>query len=167
LSSTGNVRSPQDSPAEAVTDVVLTASRLLVGVSARSIAAIDESLTIPQFRILVVLHACGPLQLSAVAEILRVNLANATHMVHGLASANLVERRENPATSREAPLELTEAGERTVAQVTVQQHRHIADIVERMSERDRAGLVEALEAFNVAGGENGESPVSSILDDWI
>lgn len=164
MSRIGNVRSPQDTPAEAVTDAVLTASRLLVGVSARSIAAVDESLTIPQFRMLVVLYAFGPLKPSAVAEILHVNPSNATRMVRRLVAANLVERRVNPAIRREALLELTEAGEQTVAQVTTQRHRHIADIVERMSERDRTYLVEALEAFNVAGGE---SPVPTIPDDWI
>jgi DNA-binding MarR family transcriptional regulator len=164
LSSTGNLRSLADSPAEAVTDAVLTASRLLVGVSARSIAAIDESLTIPQFRMLVVLYAFGPLKPSSAAEILHVNPSNATRMVHRLITANLVERRTNPEVRREALIELTEAGEQTVAQVTMQRHRHIADIVERMSERDRTYLVEALEAFNVAGGE---SPATGIPDDWI
>jgi hypothetical protein len=46
-----------------MTDAVLTASRLLVAVSARSIAAVDE-ITIPQFRLLVVFDTRGPLKLS-------------------------------------------------------------------------------------------------------
>jgi DNA-binding MarR family transcriptional regulator len=164
LSSTGNMPGTEDTPAEAVTDAVLTASRLLVGVSARSIAAIDESLTIPQFRMLVVLYVFGPLKPSAVAGILHVNPSNATRMVRRLTLANLVSRRINPEIRREALLELTDAGARTVAEVTTQRHRHIADIIERMSERDRTYLVEALEAFNVAGGG---SQASDIADDWI
>ena len=33
-----------------ITDALLTASRLLVAISARSIAQVDETITIPQFR---------------------------------------------------------------------------------------------------------------------
>lgn len=151
-------------PAETVTDVMLTASRLLVAVSARSIAAIDESITIPQFRLLVVLHALGPMKPSTVAEILHVNPSNATRMVHRLISAQMVERRVNPAIRREVVLTLTKTGEKTVAEVTMRRHRHIAEIVERMPQAQRFHLVEALAAFNAAGGQN---PVAAIPDDWI
>jgi DNA-binding MarR family transcriptional regulator len=151
-------------PAVAVTDAVLTASRLFVAVSARSIAAVDDSITIPQFRMLVVLHALGPMKPSAVAEILHVNPSNATRMVDRLISANMIERHVNPAIRREMVLKLTENGTNTVAKVTQRRHRHITDIVERMPAQQRTCLVETLEAFNVAGGE---SPAPVIPDDWI
>jgi hypothetical protein len=38
-----------------VTDAVLTASRALVGVAARSLAIVDAEVTLPQYRALVVL----------------------------------------------------------------------------------------------------------------
>lgn len=164
LSGTGDSSPAQNLSTDVVTEAVLTASRLLVGVSARSIAAIEESITIPQFRLLVVLYTFGPMKPSAAAEILHVNPSNITRMVHHLTSTNMVERHVNPEIRREVVLELTETGEQTVSQVTVQQHRHIADIVERMPDRQRTWLVEALEAFNVAGAE---SPESSIPDNWI
>ena len=44
---------------EAVTDAVLTASRALVGVAARSLAVVDADVTLPQYRALVVLAARG------------------------------------------------------------------------------------------------------------
>ncbi|EUA34870.1 putative transcriptional regulatory protein [Mycobacterium xenopi 3993] len=44
---------------DAITDALLTASRLLVGISARSIARVDETITIPQFRTLVILSNRG------------------------------------------------------------------------------------------------------------
>ena len=46
---------------DAITDALLTASRLLVAISARSIARVDETITIPQFRTLVILSARGPI----------------------------------------------------------------------------------------------------------
>src|SRR5207248_11152413 len=86
---------------DAMTDAVLTASRLLVAVSARSIAAVDESITIPQFRLLVVLDTRGPLKLTALAEQLGVNPSTATRMVDRLVTAGLVTREANPASRRE------------------------------------------------------------------
>ena len=47
-----------DSP-DAITDALLTASRLLMAISARSIARVDETITIPQFRTLVILSVRG------------------------------------------------------------------------------------------------------------
>lgn len=156
--------SPHHPPVEAVTDAILTTSRLLVGASARSFATIDESITIPQFRMLVVLYTLGPLKPSAVATILQVNPSNATRMFQRLRAAKLVQRRVNPTNRREVILRLTKAGAQTVNDVTKQRYRHIADIVERMPLRHRSSLVEALEAFNAAGGEN---PPLGITDDWV
>jgi len=58
---------------DVVTDAVLTASRLLIAVSARSIATVDETITIAQFRLLVVLRMRGPVKLTSLAEHLSVN----------------------------------------------------------------------------------------------
>lgn len=46
-----------DESVDAITDALVTASRLLVAISARSIAEVDESITIPQFRALVILSS--------------------------------------------------------------------------------------------------------------
>ncbi|HEX5406683.1 MAG TPA: MarR family transcriptional regulator [Pseudonocardiaceae bacterium] len=150
--------------ADAVTDAVLTASRLLIAVSATSIASVDEAITIPQFRLLVVLHTRGTMNLSVLAEILGVNPSPTTRMVERLVVAGLVDRQVNPTSRREVLLDLTEAGQRTVAQVTQQRRRHIARIVARMPERRRDQLVEALDAFNEAGGE---PPVTDDRLEWI
>ncbi|HZL05508.1 MAG TPA: MarR family transcriptional regulator, partial [Coriobacteriia bacterium] len=43
---------------------VLTASRVLVGVSARSLAEVEETVTVTQFRTLVVLDSRGEINLN-------------------------------------------------------------------------------------------------------
>ena len=61
---------PSQDPAavnEMVTSV-LTASRVLVAISARSLAAVEDTLTVPQFRMLVVLDTSGATSLSRLAE---------------------------------------------------------------------------------------------------
>jgi DNA-binding MarR family transcriptional regulator len=157
-------RRPARQPADAVTDAVLTASRLLIAVSASSIASVDESITIPQFRLLVVLHTRGPMKLSILADRLGVNPSTATRMVDRLVFAGLVDRQINPTSRREVLLDLTEAGGETVLQVTQQRRREIARIVARMPERQRTQLVDGLDAFNEAGGE---PPATYERMEWI
>jgi DNA-binding MarR family transcriptional regulator len=150
--------------ADAVTDAVLTASRLLIAVSASSIASVDESITIPQFRLLVVLHSRGPMKLSILADHLGVNPSTTTRMVDRLVFAGLVDRQVNPTSRREVLLDLTDAGNHTVTQVTQQRRRQIARIVARMPEPRRVQLIEALDAFNEAGGE---PPATDDRMEWI
>lgn len=147
---------------DAVTDAVLTASRLLVAVSARSIAATGDAITLPQFRLLVVLHTRGPLKHGALAEQLEVAPSTASRMVDRLVAAELIERRHSASSRREVVLELTRDGARVVRQVTSRRRAEIAKIVQRMPLEARNGLVDVLTAFAEAGGE---PPVRSDPDD--
>ena len=137
----------------ALTAAVLTASRLLVAVSARSLAAAEERVTLPQFRLLVLLASHGETNLVTLADRLTVNPSTALRMVDRLADGGFVTRRVNPESRRETLLRLTGAGQQIVDEVTTRRRDEIAAIVARMSARDRAGLVKALNAFADAGGE--------------
>ncbi|HEY4461781.1 MAG TPA: MarR family transcriptional regulator [Streptosporangiaceae bacterium] len=138
---------------EAVTSAVLTASRLLVAVAARSLAAAEERVTLPQFRMLVVLAGHAETKLVTLAELLAVNPSTAMRMVDRLAAAGLVSREVNPESRREVMLRLTAAGRQIVDRVTAYRRREIAAIVARMPADQRTGLVTALRAFTDAGGE--------------
>lgn len=142
-----------DTDIDAVTDAVLTASRLLVAVSARSISAAGDLITLPQFRLLVILQTRGPLKHAALADYLGVNPSTATRMVDRLVAVGMVSREHNPASRREITLELTAAGARMVRQVTARRRKEIAKIVAKMPDTARSGLVDVLSAFARAGGE--------------
>ncbi|WP_282695952.1 MarR family transcriptional regulator [Streptomyces sp. CC208A] len=144
---------PGDEDIEAVTRAVLTASRLLVAVSARSLATVEESITLPQFRMLVVLSSHGPSKLVAVADRLAVQPSTAMRMVDRLITAGLMSRRTNPENRRETVLSLTEEGVRVVQDVTSRRKAEITAILRRLAPDRRAALVEALDAFNAAGEE--------------
>ncbi|WP_432164945.1 MarR family winged helix-turn-helix transcriptional regulator [Streptomyces sp. bgisy031] len=146
---------------DAVTRAVLTASRLLVAVSARSLAEVEERVTLPQFRMLVVLSTRGATKLVALAELLQVAPSTAMRMVDRLIAAGLADRQTNPDNRRETLLQLTEEGRRTVEDVTVRRRAEIAEIVSRLGPTQRLALIEALNAFNKAGGE----PPAPALDD--
>jgi DNA-binding MarR family transcriptional regulator len=148
---------------DAVTRAVLTASRLLVAVSARSLAEVEERVTLPQFRMLVVLSTRGATKLVTLADLLQVAPSTAMRMVDRLIAAGLADRQTNPDNRRETRLRLTEEGRRTVENVTARRRAEITAIVEHLLPQQRATLVEALTAFNAAAGE--EPSLAPVLDD--
>jgi DNA-binding MarR family transcriptional regulator len=141
--------SPTRQDVEAVTAAVLTASRLLAEISARSLAA---RVTPPQFRMLTALSGSEETKLVTLAEALKVNPSTAMRMVDRLVSAHLIARRVNPASRREILLRLTPEGARVVEEVTARRREEIAAIVATMTPEARTDQVTALRAFTEAAG---------------
>ncbi|MDX6327999.1 MAG: hypothetical protein QOI83_382 [Streptomycetaceae bacterium] len=141
------------SDAEAMVNALLTASRLLMAVSARSLASVEESLTLPQFRMLVVLDTRGPLNLSQVAVELGVQPSTAMRMIDRLGAVGVVARGASATDRRTSLILLTGPGQRVVSEVTERRKQEIAGIVDAMPPGQRRHLVLALQAFTEAGGE--------------
>src|ERR1700749_5115912 len=118
-----------DESLDEITDALLTASRLLVAISARSIAQVDETLTIPQFRTLVILSNQGPMNLATLAGLLDVQPSAAGRMVDRLVGAELIDRQSHPTSRRELLAALTTRGRDVVRQVTAHRRAGIARIV--------------------------------------
>jgi DNA-binding MarR family transcriptional regulator len=152
---------PQDlDAANEMVAALVTASRVLVAVSARSLAAIEEALTVPQFRMLVVLDAGGPVNLSGLAEQLAVNPSTALRMVDRLCAVGMVERTQDPGDRRLVVLAATAAGRQVVRQVTERRQAEITRIVSAMAVDHRGAMIEALEAFARAAGEEQIDPAA-------
>jgi DNA-binding MarR family transcriptional regulator len=142
-----------DESLDMITDALLTASRLLLAISVHSIAQVDETITIPQFRTLVILSNRGPINLATLASLLGVQPSATGRMVDRLVAAELIDRLPHPTSRRELLAALTKRGREVVRRVTAQRRSEIASIVEKMPPSDRHGLVRALTAFTSAGGE--------------
>ncbi|MEV0390629.1 MarR family transcriptional regulator [Nonomuraea sp. NPDC050643] len=141
-----------------VVSAVLAGSRLLVAVAARSLAAVEEKVTLPQFRMMVVLAGHGETKLVTMAELLGVNSSTAMRMADRLASTGLIAREVNPHNRRESLMRLTEEGHRLVDQVMAHRREEIGAIVSRMTAEQRQALISAMNAFNEAGGEQPTHP---------
>ena len=138
---------------DVITDALLTASRLLVAISAHSIAQVDDTITFPQLRTLVILSNRGPVNLATLATLLGVQPSATGRMVDRLVSAGMIDRLPHPTSRRELLAALTKRGREVVAKVTANRRAEIARIVEQMPVAERHGLVRALTAFTAAGGE--------------
>ncbi|MEV7005260.1 MarR family transcriptional regulator [Streptosporangium sp. NPDC051022] len=103
---------------DAVTSAVLTGSRLLVAIATRSPSSVEDRVTLPRFRMLVVLAGHGETKLVTMAEPLNVNPSTAMRMADRLAASNLIVRRTSPSNRRESLMCLTSAGRRLVDEAT-------------------------------------------------
>lgn len=139
------VITPNDLAAEALVDAILLSSRALVALSARSIAS-AHGVTLPQFRMLVVLEA-GPQNLSGLAAALNVAPSTATRMVDRLVEAGLLYRTIPAGNRREISLTLTAAGRHTVRTVTARRRRDLRRVIEQIPTDRREAVAKAMSDF--------------------
>ena len=93
-----------EAPSTDQVDAVSRASRALVGIAAASIASVDDDVTVPQWRVLVMVDTRGPLNLAAVAAGLDVNPSNASRICDRLIKAGWLDRQESPTDRRNITL---------------------------------------------------------------
>jgi DNA-binding MarR family transcriptional regulator len=149
-------RSGVRSGKEDLADAVLTASRVLVAVAARSLAE-EESISLPQYRALVVLASRGPQRPVDLAQALSVDPSTATRMCDRLEGKSLITRRRDEGDRRTVVLELSSAGQRLVDRVTRRRRKEIGQILSAVDPKEQANLVRAFTAFGNAAGETPEA----------
>jgi DNA-binding MarR family transcriptional regulator len=140
-------------PHDELVDSVLSASRALVAVAARSLAQVSDDVTLAQYRALVEVASRGPLRLAELAQALRVDRSTATRMCDRLIRRGLVSRRRLTDDRRAVRISLTPAGRELVAEVSRHRRAELEQILARMPVADQAMVVAALRAFAQAAGE--------------
>jgi len=134
-------------------DAVLTASRVLVAVAARSLAEHESVVSLAQYRALVVLGSRGAQRPVDLAQALGVDPSTATRMCDRLERKGLITRRRDVIDRRVVLLDLSAAGRRLVERVTRSRRGEIERILEAVDPAERDALVRAFTAFGRAAGE--------------
>jgi DNA-binding MarR family transcriptional regulator len=135
-----------------VDDVVL-ASRALLAIIVRTTAPALEEVSLPQFRVLVVLVGAGPHRVGALAERLDVLPSTFSRALDRLEQGGWVQRVPSTESRREVIVEATERGKRLVAAVTDARRRELATVLERIPVDRREAVVLAFRAFADAADE--------------
>jgi DNA-binding MarR family transcriptional regulator len=144
-------------------DAVMTASRALLAVVARSVAAVDEDVTLPQYRALVVLAQRGPRRPVDLAGALAVTPSTSTRMCDRLVAKGLVGRERTSEDRREVLVALSVHGRELVAEVTRRRRAELAGLLAGMSGEQQDAVVRALRTFTEAAGEVAEPDWAVIL----
>jgi DNA-binding MarR family transcriptional regulator len=129
---------------EEVVEAIILASRALVGLATRTVAQVNEDLTLPQYRALVVLATQGTKRLADLADALGVNPSTATRMCDRLVRKNLIVRTRDTIDRREVQLVLSETGRALVGEVLDRRRRDVAHFVKTIPSPMRHALVDSL-----------------------
>jgi DNA-binding MarR family transcriptional regulator len=147
-----------------VVDAVLSASRVLVAVAARSLSEVAEEVTLTQYRSLVVLASRGPQSVAALAVAVGVTPPTASRLCDRLVRKGLIRRREDRHDRRAVRLALTAAGRQLVDAVTLRRRDEIARLLEAIPIDAQRSLVVALQLLAEAAGEVPEQEWSTGWD---
>jgi DNA-binding MarR family transcriptional regulator len=153
LTSDGVLSPAADATADELVDTVLAASRALVAVAARSLAAAGDEVTLPQYRALVVLAARGPQGTAELAAELAVNPSTVTRMYDRLVRKGLVRRHRQAGDRRSVRITLTAQGRDLVAEVTRRRRAELARLLAALPPGQHEPVIAAFRAFAAAGGE--------------
>lgn len=140
-----------------VVNALLSASRAMVGLAARSLADLDADVTLPQYRALVVLASRGPQRVVDIATELKVNPSTGTRMCDRLVRKGLIRRYRTAADRRAVRLTLTATGRALVEKVTARRREELTRIVDATASHWHEDTVVALRTFAAASGEVPES----------
>jgi DNA-binding MarR family transcriptional regulator len=142
-----------DEASDVITDLLLTATRLMVAITAQSFAQVDETITIQRFRTLMILSKRGSANLTTLAAQTGLQPPHASRLLDRLVSAGLIDRQPHPTSRRELLASLTARGHEVVRQITERRRAEVAGILAKMPPPERQELVRVLAAFTTAGGE--------------
>ncbi|HET7328189.1 MAG TPA: MarR family transcriptional regulator [Nocardioidaceae bacterium] len=152
MTPSGRAKAPR-SKMDGQVDAVMDAARVLVAVVAQSVAEVEDTVSLPQLRVLVMVHRHGQLNLSAVAAGLGVHSSTASRTCDPLVRSGLLARADLPHDRRHLSLTLTGEGRRLVDSVLDHRRRAVKDVVRRLPASRRDSLASALEEFAAAAGD--------------
>ena len=154
----------EDVEPDSMVDAVLSASRVLVAVAARSLADAGEDVTLTQYRSLVVLASRGPKTVAELADLVAVTSPTASRLCDRLVKKGLIRRRAGRHDRRQVHIALTETGRELIDAVTVRRRREIAGLMAAIPLETQRSVVDALTQLAAVAGEVPEQDWSAGWD---
>ena len=134
-------------------EATLTASRALLGVVARSMTDVLQDVTLPQFRILVLLSSIGELRIGALAARMNAKPSTFTRTIDRMVARGWVDRVGSSDSRREVLVRVNDTGRALVDHVTQRRRREISEILGRLTPAEQDSIRAALILFADAAGE--------------
>jgi DNA-binding MarR family transcriptional regulator len=130
------------------------ATRDLVGLALRSLSALGGRVSLPQFRLLLVLHERGRLPSSQVADALGLVGSSVTRLADRLVAAGYVVRGSDPGNRSIVTLDLTRRGRALVRKVIAHRRTELSRLLAKMGPETRAACARGLtELHELIGAE--------------
>jgi DNA-binding MarR family transcriptional regulator len=142
---------------DAVVDDLLALTRMLVGLTARTLAALDTDVTLQQHRLLVLLAARGGQRTADLAAELGVHPSTVTRTCDRLVRRALVQRRHGEDDRRTVWWRLTVTGRDLVGEVMRRRAAEIRRLVSLARSGGHTDVSDMLRAIVEAAGEPSEA----------
>lgn len=130
------------------------ATRDLVGVALRSLDVLDGEATLPQFRLLLVLHENGRSTSTQVAQALGVAGSSVTRLADRLHASGHVVRGAEPRNRSVVTLDLTAKGSDLVNDVNAARRRELSRVLDRLDPAARAACADGLRLLHDGLGDS-------------
>lgn len=137
-------------------ETLLEATKVFAAAIAHSLAQLDEQVSVPGMRVLVMIHAYESLNMSAVAGGLGVNASTASRTCDRLVNIGLLDRRDDVSDRRQVSLTLTERGTSLVEAMLDVRRSVLGSVLDAMPPRARKSLLVGVEAFVDAAASLGD-----------
>ena len=128
-------------------------TRALVGLTLQSLSALDGTVSLPQFRLLLVLSSLGRVPSSRLAASLGMTAFSVTRLADRLASAGLLARGSDAKNRSIVTVEVTPAGLDLVTRVVERRHVLLAAVLDRMEPAERAAAARTARLFADLAGD--------------
>ncbi|NLE80862.1 MAG: MarR family transcriptional regulator [Rhodococcus sp.] len=140
-------------PTDFEVDAFQRATRDLIGVALHSLEILDGEVTLPQFRMMLVLDDLGETPSSRVASALGLAASSVTRLADRLDASGHVLRGTDARSRSVVTLDLTEHGREVVRRVLAWRHHELARILSGLDPEERAATVAGLASFHLVVGE--------------
>lgn len=134
-------------------EALLTATRVMVSLAARSLADLDAEVTLPQYRALVVLASRGPQRVVDISTELGVNPSTGTRMCDRLVRKGLIRRYRTSTDRRAVRLTLTPTGQHLVHEITRRRRDELSTLIDTIPTTAHEPVTAALRALAAQTGE--------------
>ena len=113
-------------------------TRAVVGLTMQSVEVLGGEVSLPQFRLLLVLSGLGRVPSSRLAAEMGIGASSVTRLADKLESSGLLTRGADPRSRSVVTVEATPAGVELVARVVARRQELLAGVLGRMAPGERA-----------------------------
>jgi len=128
-------------------------ARAIVGLTMRSVDVLGGEVTLPQFRLLLVLSALGRVRSSRLAAEMGTGASSVTRLADRLEVVGLLVRGTDPRSRSVVTLEPTRAGVELVARVVARRHELLSAVLRQLPPADQRQAARVARKFAALAGD--------------
>jgi DNA-binding MarR family transcriptional regulator len=138
-------------------------TRAMVGLTMRSVEVLGGEVSLPQFRLLLVLSGLGRVPSSRLAAEMGIGASSITRLADKLEVAGLLTRGTDPRSRSVVTLEAAPAGVQLVARVVARRQELLAEVLGQMTSGERAEVGRVARRFADLAGDAASTAAASPL----